>query len=272
MSDKYHLDASKGGLGSSGNRKKITISYVIREPEEPYNRSGVNCVQLDAENRLLYTAGRDSIIRSWRSDRSPGAESKPFQCMDDHSDWVNSIFLSNDKKVLVSAGSDAYIKLWDTKIGSVVCSVQDHKDYVTALSYASSAEKFVSASLDRKINIWDLNQLRAIVSKQATATSELLRGQKNSIYSVATTPECCLVVSGSTEKMLRAWDPRSNQELMQLRGHSDNVRALALSSDGTWCVSGSSDRTLKLWSISQQRCVRTINLPDSVWAILPLGE
>ena len=42
-----------------------------------------------------------------------------------------------------------------------------------------------------------------------------------------------VVVSGSTEKVLRVWDPRTCHKLMKLRGHSENVKALAVNKDGT---------------------------------------
>lgn len=46
-------------------RRKVAVSYVIRDVEEKLNRSGVNKLCLDHTHQLLYTAGRDSIIRSW---------------------------------------------------------------------------------------------------------------------------------------------------------------------------------------------------------------
>ena len=38
---------------------------TCRDPDEPWNRSGVNALQIDRLARRLYTAGRDSIIRTW---------------------------------------------------------------------------------------------------------------------------------------------------------------------------------------------------------------
>ena len=38
---------------------------TCRDPDEPWNRSGVNALQIDPLARRLYTAGRDSIIRTW---------------------------------------------------------------------------------------------------------------------------------------------------------------------------------------------------------------
>ena len=63
---------SSRGYGSGGGgtirsviRRKVAISYVIRDVEEKLNRSGVNKLCFDHTHQHLYTAGRDSIIRSW---------------------------------------------------------------------------------------------------------------------------------------------------------------------------------------------------------------
>ena len=58
---------SYSGGGTQGHvpKKKVTVSYVIRDEEEPLNRSGVNALRIDPGTRRLYTAGRDSIIRCW---------------------------------------------------------------------------------------------------------------------------------------------------------------------------------------------------------------
>ena len=59
------LNKMSGTKIRSSSRKKITISFVIRDVDEKVNRAGVNAVRLDPTNRILYTAGRDSIIRMW---------------------------------------------------------------------------------------------------------------------------------------------------------------------------------------------------------------
>lgn len=77
-----------------------------------------------------------------------------------------------------------------------------------------------------------------------------------------------LIASGSTEKKIRLFDPRTTQKLMKLKGHCDNVRALILNRDGTQCLSASSDGTVRLWSIGQQRSIAVIRIhTDGVWTL-----
>ncbi len=58
---------SKRGVGrsSGGNRKRMAVSYMIRDVKEPLNRAGINALAIDPDKKLLYTAGRDAIIRCW---------------------------------------------------------------------------------------------------------------------------------------------------------------------------------------------------------------
>jgi WD40 repeat protein len=45
-----------------------------------------------------------------------------------------------------------------------------------------------------------------------------LSGNKDSIYSLAMNAPGTVIVSGSTEKVLRVWDPRTCAKLMKLKG------------------------------------------------------
>lgn len=77
-----------------------------------------------------------------------------------------------------------------------------------------------------------------------------------------------ILISGSTEKVLRVWDTRKSECIMKLIGHTDNVKALVVSRDGTQCLSGSSDGTIKLWSLGQQQCIQTLRIhKEGVWAL-----
>jgi len=58
-----------------------------------------------------------------------------------------------------------------------------------------------------------------------------LTGTKESIYALAMNSSASVVVSGSTEKVLRVWDPRTCHKLCKLKAHTDNVRAVCLSRD-----------------------------------------
>ena len=61
------VNMSKRGAGrsSGGQRKRMSVSYTIRDVKEPLNRAGINALAIDPSKKLLYTAGRDAVIRCW---------------------------------------------------------------------------------------------------------------------------------------------------------------------------------------------------------------
>ncbi|KAI5106512.1 WD repeat-containing protein 48, partial [Silurus meridionalis] len=242
------------------------VSYVIRDEVEKYNRNGVNALQLDPALNRLFTAGRDSIIRIWSVNQH---KQDPYiASMEHHTDWVNDIVLCCNGKTLISASSDTTVKVWNAHKGFCMSTLRTHKDYVKALAYAKDKELVASAGLDRQIFLWDVNTLTALTASNNTVTTSSLSGNKDSIYSLAMNQMGTVIVSGSTEKVLRVWDPRTCAKLMKLKGHTDNVKSLLLNRDGTQCLSGSSDGTIRLWSLGQQRCIATYRVHDEgVWAL-----
>ncbi|TKR57587.1 hypothetical protein L596_030269 [Steinernema carpocapsae] len=169
---------------------------------------------------------------------------------------------------LISASSDTTVKVWNAQKGFCMSTLRTHKDYVKALAYAKDVEQVASAGFDQSIYLWDVGTLTKLTALNNTVTTSSLNGNKDSIYSLAMNATGTLVVSGSTEKVLRVWDPRSCAKIMKLRGHTDNVKAIVMNRDGTQCMSASSDGTIRLWSIGQQRCIFSHQChSEGVWAL-----
>lgn len=248
------------------NKKKVSISYVIREKGDRCHRAGINSLQYDPTLDRLYSAGRDSTIRIW--DFSDGRSCHFVQAMEHHTDWVNDITLCNYCDNLISVSNDTTIKVWDTNQGFCLSTLRSHKDYAKRLAYASNKDIVASAGYDRMIYLWDIQALTMLTATKNTVTTKPLDGSKDSIYSLAITHSATLVASGSTEKVIRIWDPRSRQKILKLRGHTDNVRDLVFSKDGSLLLSASSDGTIRLWSIGQQRCISILRIHEGgVWTL-----
>ncbi|VDP28367.1 unnamed protein product [Soboliphyme baturini] len=252
--------------GPSGiPRKRIQLSYVIRDEVESRHRSGVNALQYDPSLSRLFSASRDSVIRIWNvhSKQDPYVAS-----MEHHTDWVNDILLCCGGRHLISASSDTTVKVWNAHKGFCMSTLRTHKDYVKALAYAKEKEHVASAGFDHAIFLWDVNTLTALTALNNTVTTSALNGCKNSVYALAMNPSGSVLVSGSTEKIIRVWDPRTCQKIMKLRGHTDTVKSVVLSRDGTLCLSGGSDGSIRLWHLGMQRCITTIWCHgEGIWSL-----
>ncbi|CAK5086302.1 unnamed protein product [Meloidogyne enterolobii] len=252
-------------------KKKTQISFLIRNsPIETKHRGFINSLQYDCSSMHLFSAGSDSLIRQWDILAKQGLNDPFLRCLEHHCDWVNDIVLCSGGSRLISASSDTTVKVWDVrKKGTCLSTLKTHKDCVRCLAYSREpSETVASAGLDKCIYLWDVNTLTKVTATNNTVTTSSLRGTKNSIYSLAMNELGTVIIAGSTENILRVWDPRTCQKIVKLRGHTENIRAIAVNREGTMCLSGSSDGTIRLWSIGQQRCIGAVRChSDSVWAL-----
>ncbi|GMS89363.1 hypothetical protein PENTCL1PPCAC_11538 [Pristionchus entomophagus] len=248
-------------------KRKIQISFTIRDEEEIRHRSFVNSLQLDSLTKTLYSAGSDGIIRVWKINEKEKSATYE-QSMEHHSDWINDLILCCGNKYLLSASSDTTIKVWNAYKSFCMSTLRTHKDYVSCLAYAKETERAASAGFDQSIFLWDIGTLTRLTTTNNTVTTSSLTGNKESIYSLAINPSSTLIISGSTEKVLRVWDPRTCQKVVKLRGHTDNIRSIQVNDEGTKCISASSDGSFRLWDIGMQRCIYTWNTHDEgVWTL-----
>jgi len=81
-------------------------------------------------------------------------------------------------------------------------------------------------------------------------------GHKDSVYSVAFSPDGMKLVSGSLDKTIKMWDlagppvrpgTRSGRCIKTFEGHKDFVLSVALTPDNHWVLSGSKDRGVQFW-------------------------
>ncbi len=86
----------------------------------------------------------------------------------------------------------------------------------------------------------------------AQRTGALFTRHKESVYSVAISPNGTRVVSGSSDSTgrIRLWDANTGNQValpFAFAGHTNAAMSVAFSLDGTRIVSGSCDHTVRIW-------------------------
>ncbi|KAF5393440.1 hypothetical protein D9757_000632 [Collybiopsis confluens] len=199
---------------------------------------------------------------------NPGQPTYFRQCAQSHTDWVNDIVLCNYNQTVVSGSSDGSLKAWNphSQAPPEPSVIGTHSDYVRCLSYCREQNWIASGSFDRTIKLWDLSRTNAdpLVTLHPADTS----AAKSSIYALAADPFGHAIASGSPERVVRMWDPRSGRRTGKLVGHTDNIRAILISEDSRYLLTGSADASIKLWSLASQRCLHTFtHHTESVWSL-----
>jgi eukaryotic-like serine/threonine-protein kinase len=95
-----------------------------------------------------------------------------------------------------------------------------------------------------------------------------LAGHSDTIWTVALSGDGQTLASGSEDKTIKLWNPKTGQLKKTLFGHTDAVKSIALSLDGHLLASGGTDRTIKLWNLKTEKLIRTLEgHQDTIWSV-----
>jgi len=153
----------------------------------------------------------------------------------------------------VAAGSlDKSVRVWDAATGFLVERLEGpegHKDSVYSVAFAPNGRDLVSGSLYRTIKMWELSTARGMPSGPKGGNCvKTFEGHKDFVLSVALTPDGQWVLSGSKDRGVQFWDPRTANTQLMLQGHKNSVISVAPSPSGRLFATGSGDMRARIWS------------------------
>ncbi|KAJ2929848.1 hypothetical protein H1R20_g7248, partial [Candolleomyces eurysporus] len=231
------------------------------------HRELVQCVAISPNCKRIVSGSWDETIRIWNMETGAQA-GEPLR---GHEGDINSVAISPDGKLIVSGSDDKTIRAWDAETGVQAGEpLRGHEDFVLSVAFSHDSQRIISGSRDKTIRIWDEaagtqvgaaplqghthrvrdGTIRIWDAETGTQVREPLRGHTHSVWSVAISPDCKRIVSGSRDHTIRIWDAEAGTQVGDpLQEHSDDVNSVAISPDGKHIVSGSDDRTIRIWDL-----------------------
>ncbi|KAL2212662.1 WD40 repeat-like protein [Sarocladium strictum] len=249
---KYEHSSSFGVVASG------TSNLVWTSPPKSGTGAGQAIVAAN-EEVFCWDIKRGELLSRWRDERCTYA--------------VTAIAQSNtDPDVFAVGYDDGSIRLWDSKIATVIVNFNGHKSAITHLAFDKSGVRLASGSKDTDIIVWDL---------VAEVGQFKLRGHKDQItglkfiepdakvqdeeQSLALTvpgdgaPEGFLLTTGK-DSLLKLWDLSSRHcietHISQTNGE---CWALGVSSDLSCAVTAGNDGELKVWLLNAERLGASAN-------------
>jgi WD40 repeat protein len=145
-----------------------------------------------------------------------------------HSDWVESLAISPDGRLLASASVDKSLKLWKLPEGAHYKTLTGHTTYVSAVATSPDGRLLASGSgsAENTIKLWSLPD---------GALLKTLAGHTSGVYALAISPDGRLLASGGGRTM-ELWSlPEGsllNSCLMDLAASYDTAKAVQYRKDG----------------------------------------
>ncbi|KAK9474107.1 WD40-repeat-containing domain protein [Dipodascopsis tothii] len=222
--------------------KTKTIRHLFKGHEQD-----IYSLDFARNGRLIASGSGDRTVRVWDMDNGQCVLTLSIE------DGVTTVVFSPDGRFVAAGSLDKSVRVWDAQTGFVVERLEapdGHKDSVYSVAFAPNGKDLVSGSLDKTIKLWELQSARGMSSTahKGGVCVKTFTGHKDFVLSVALTPDGQWVLSGSKDRGVQFWDPRTAQAQLMLQGHKNSVISVAPSPTGKLFATGSGDFRARIWS------------------------
>uniref|UniRef100_A0A914VM99 Small ribosomal subunit protein RACK1 n=1 Tax=Plectus sambesii TaxID=2011161 RepID=A0A914VM99_9BILA len=204
-------------------------------------------VAFSADNRQIVSGSRDKTIKLWNT----LAQCKYTIGEDCHQDWVSNVRFSpsNANPVIVSAGWDKVVKVWNLANCRLKTNHIGHSGYINTVTVSPDGSLCASGGKDGNAMLWDLNEGKHLYTLEGNDIINALSFSPNRYW-------LCAAV-GPVVKIWDLEDKRVVDELKPDIVSSSSSKAappqcisLAWSSDGQTLYAGYTDNVIRVWQVS----------------------
>jgi len=196
----------------------------------------------------------------------------------------NDAAFSPDSKYVVVGGENGKenIKIWEWNNGKNGRIVKSLSTEATAAVDWSYNGKYIATGHYRKIKIWNTENYNELFT---------INGHKNTIWTVAFSPDGKYLATGSNDTTIRIWDLTSRKEVFCIDDNLGSISKIEYSPDGRCLVVAAHDGSIYLYDVSgmdrglkverNHRILQVVVFTNGEWIIItpdgyynasPLGD
>lgn len=228
----------------AGKKTSEVTKLAVKTPVKvmPPGSGRVLCVAFSPVGELLATGSNKGLIAMFDLRHGP----KFFQ---GHEDSIRSIGFDPSGSLMITAGWDKSIKVWDVKTKQEVETMFGHTSGLWSAWFTADGKYIVSSASDDSLRVWTFPGGRIV--KQARMTNK-------EVVSMVVSPDGDTAITGGGSGQIMKWSLPDLGKLGTVVGHEDAVRALGISPDGRVLATGGADGTVKTWDVGTMKEIATL--------------
>merc|ERR1719197_1099693 len=198
---------------SSSRDKSLIVWKLTRDdvgnygiPQKRLHGHGhfISDVVLSSDGHFALSGSWDKTIKLWDT----LAQCKYTIQEDGHQDWVSCVRFSpnNQNPIIVSAGWDKYVKVWNLTNCKLKTNHIGHTGYLNTVTMSPDGSLCASGGKDAKAMLWDLNDGKHLYTLDHADTINALVFSPNRYWLCA-----------ATGPSIKIWDLESKNMVEELR-------------------------------------------------------
>ena len=193
----------------------------------------IQAVSFNPQNSQQFVTADDlGWLQLWQL-----GESEPIWSVEAHDGSVYSAEYSADGAIIVTAGADGGVYLWDAETGEYLSELII-ESYAYDARFSPDGSRIVTADEANMAQVWDASSNKWIMN---------LVGHTDYVLTAVYSPDGKYIYTGSYDTTIVKWDAETGDRLLTITGHTGRVLDLDVSPDNTLLVSGSADATVRVW-------------------------
>lgn len=152
---------------------------------------------------------------------------------------------------ILTAGGQGMLTKWNRATGQALESIQLSNQSLRSLAVSTARDEIAVGSSDNAIYLLDAPTLQI--------RHKIPAAHDNSVFSLAYRPDDAVLLSGSRDAHLKAWDLEGAPRCVDDKpAHWFTINSIAFSPCGRWFATGSRDKTVKIWDTNTFKLLKVL--------------